>query len=143
MRTITFIPFLFFFICLAGCSKKEEKTENLTEKENKRSLDSITQSYGYLDLSSEVEPEVELVSLEPTKECNFQEMDDVLFDQGNYYLVSKEEGSIYKFSGKGKYINTFNKKGEGASEYSRLDACLVADGIVYVADNTLRKVFFL
>ncbi|MCD7972823.1 MAG: 6-bladed beta-propeller [Candidatus Azobacteroides sp.] len=126
-------------ILLCSCSGKEHRYEK--EENTSCFSDSLSLSHGYLDLSPEVEPEVEIIPLHLDPEINLPDIDRIFFQQGNYYLISKEASAIYKFTEKGKYVSTLTGTPKEEEGYTCLDACYLHNGNIWIADNSQRKVF--
>lgn len=72
---------------------------------------------------SEIADSVEFIPLETTKESAIRRIfyDNIIFENGLFYISSKEDGDIKIFNKRGGYIKTFNKMGRGPGEYDFFD----------------------
>jgi len=73
--------------------------------------------------------------------------DSCIFSAGGYYgftgdtIVMEYNSDIYLFSPSGKYISSFNHRGQGPGEYTAVYDLRVYDREIYVMDNQTKKIF--
>lgn len=124
MKTVSFI-LLFFFVASCTNSKKHPtivESEDTTVVSQIPVID-IQKDYPKKKIILEDIADIEYISLETT--------DSVLLGQNTIKAVSddliaiadKNQGTIFFFDRKGRYINSFNHKGAGNKEYTKIVTC--------------------
>jgi hypothetical protein len=92
------------------------------------------------DIAGFVSDTFDILQLETTDDCLIGKIDKVIYKNGVYYILDKKTSSVFLFDSRGKYISKLSKKGEGADEYTSLDAFVVSDnGDVWISDTNVRS----
>ena len=95
----------------------------------------------HLNLSSFIK-DVNAIKLELPEPYFFGVITNVLFTDSTLFVVDKKQGSIFRFTKDGLFLNKIGCRGEAPGEFFSLHHVCVDDEYVYVSDINVRKVHY-
>lgn len=100
----------------------------------------------YVDVDTEQQsPLSEFISSE--KYICLETADSCLLSNANFLgfsddkLIVENWSSFYVFGSDGRYISSFNHHGQGPGEYAGITGMRLYDGVIYVMDSNIKKIF--
>lgn len=80
----------------------------------------------------------EMIALETNDSCLLSGVGHFAFS--NDSIILQNGSDIYIFSWQGRFINSFNQKGQGPEEYIEINSLRVIDSRIYVLDRAAKKI---
>lgn len=137
--------FLLLFSLVLGmisCGKRASDTSREMARITLRiDLDAISEPE--LKISNFVDS-IQFIRLETTNQCIVGQISKLFFLDSIIMAVDSKAGTLLFFDNRGKYLHTFDKRGKGPGEYTRI-TCALYDSVrqqIVIFDGSMRKMLF-
>lgn len=125
-------------ICgILSCQSTKEEDQEVKEYFQSISLDLKAPSRRL----SELVDKVEVVRLEETERSLLGVAWDVKLEEGHFLIPSEDRQSLYVFNEVGRFINQFNRFGEGPEEYSSITSYWLKSDTLFLFDHLKQTLF--
>ncbi|MGL4325940.1 MAG: 6-bladed beta-propeller [Tannerellaceae bacterium] len=113
MRYISFLLFIYLFVCCLSEKNNEKSVVPLTPVINLTDNVSIVKSMALSDVAKDIE----IVLLETSDNALLGEINNIKVTDESIWLCQQQDAYIYHFTREGKYVNKIGKIGQGPGEY--------------------------
>lgn len=136
MKHILYILLSFWSLCtFSGCSSPEEcDCMNIVQVD-------LSHPEEQLKISSFI-GSVDAIKLELPEPYFFGVVTNVLFADSTLFVVDKKQGSIFRFTREGLFLNKIGNRGKAPGEFLGVHHVCIDDEYVYVSDINVRKIHY-
>lgn len=133
----------FLMVALSACGAKDgsENTSDSDKNVDKFRSYAINIEKPKVNFADVFE-EVELMQLEETDQSLLSEVGRLTSVGDKLIFPGYDNGDVYIFSNKGKFLNKFNNTGEGDGQYSSIQDLWVEGNAIVVYDSKKRTAFW-